>query len=298
MKSFQRTDLALESFQLEGDQIEGVEHEEEQIEDCKIWRTEIFEEEAAKRLEKPLGTYITLECGNIQYLTREESDTCAKILAGELRRLTEGLLGEVPDEDTCVLCVGLGNSELTADAIGPFTVSRLTVTRHLREHEPELYHALGCSALATLAPGVLGQTGIEALEILRSAVKSVHPDLILVIDALTAGSCERLASTVQLSNVGIIPGSGVGNHRGAITMETVGVPVIAVGVPTVVNSATLVCDALRSAQIYEIDETLQKILENGQSFFVSPKDSDVLVSHFSKLLSKAIELAYVGELPF
>ena len=121
---------------------------------------------------------------------------------------------------------------------------------------------------------------------------------IIVIDALAAGDCERLATTVQLSNVGIVPGSGVGNCRSAITQETVGVPVISIGVPTVVDSSTLVYDALRAAKIDQTDDFLRKVLENGRSFFVSPKESDVIVSHFSKLISKAIELAFVGELPF
>ncbi len=298
MKNYQRTDLAAEIYEKEGKDLSGVEQTEEQRDGCKIYRTEIFDEEAAKKFGKPLGRYVTVVCRNIQYLTREESDKCAELLADELRGLTEQLLGRMPDAEMQVLAVGLGNQELTADAIGPLTVSKLTATRHLREHETELYQALGCSSLAALAPGVLGQTGIDVLEILRSAVDAVRPDLILVIDALTAGSCDRLASTVQFSNVGIVPGSGVGNHRGAITEDTVGVPTIAIGVPTVVDSATLVYDALELANIEKIDDSLQKVLENGQSFFVSPKESDVLVSHFSKLLSKAIGLAYVGELPF
>lgn len=297
MKNFQRTDLAMESCGMEEAASSGIEQTEEVIDGCRIYRTEICSEETARLLGKPCGKYVTLECGNVLYLTREESDRCAEILAKELRRLVEELLGRFLGEDLCVLAVGLGNSELTADSIGPLTVSRLTATRHLREQEPELYHALGCSSLAILSPGVMGQTGIEALEILRSTSETVHPDLILAIDALTAGSCDRLASTVQVSGVGIIPGSGVGNYRGAITAETIGVPVIAMGVPTVVNSATLVYEALRKANITEIDESLEKILENGRSFFVSPKESDVLVSHFSKLLSQAIELAFVGELP-
>ena len=298
MKAFQRTDLAVESYEMDGVATSGVEQSEERIGVCKIYRTEICDEEAAKHLGKPIGQYITVECGNVLYLTREESDQCAEILAKELRGLSERVLGRFFEEDVCVLAVGLGNSELTVDSIGPFTASRLTATRHLRDHEPELYRALGCSSLAVLTPGVLGQTGIEALELLRSATETVRPDLILVIDALTAGSCDRLASTVQFSNVGIIPGSGVGNHRGAITAETVGVPVIAVGVPTVVDSSTLVYEALEKASITEIDEPLKKILENGRGFFVSPRECDVLVSHFSKLLSKAIELAFVGKLPF
>lgn len=298
MKNYLRTDLAAEIYEKEGERTPGVEQTEEEFSGGKICRTEIFDEDAAKQLGKPIGKYIIVECKNIQYLTNEESDGLAQLLAEELRKLTENLLGKTPDTELRVLAVGLGNAELTVDAIGPMTVSKLTATRHLQSYDPELYHALECSSLATLTPGVLGQTGIEALEILRSAVDSIHPDLILAIDALTAGSCQRLVSTVQLSGVGIVPGSGVGNHRGAITLETVGVPVISIGVPTVVDSSTLVYDALELANIEVIDDSLRKVLENGRSFFVAPKDSDVLVSHFAKLLSRSIELAYVGELPF
>ena len=298
MKSYYRTDLVAESYEKEGKALEGVDYRTVEHEAFRIHRMEIYTEEAARRLGKPLGEYVTLECGNVQYLTMEESDCFAQLLAGDLHRLTQLLIGKQQDTDLRVLAVGLGTAELTVDSIGPRAVSRLTATRHLREHEPELYRALECSSLATLIPGVMGQTGIEALELLRAAVESVRPDLIIVIDALAAGSCDRLATTVQLSSVGIFPGSGVGNHRSAITAETVGVPVISMGIPTVVDSATLICDALKLAHMDESDEGLKKVLENGRSFFVSPKESDVIVSHFSKLLSKAIDLAYVGELPF
>lgn len=297
MKAYFRTDLAAESYELEGRQVEGIDYRKKEVGSFRIHQMEIFSEEAARLLGKPLGEYVTLECGNVQYLTAEEGDAFARLLAEELNRLTEQLIGK-KQEELRVLAIGLGNAELTADSIGPLTVGKLTATRHLREYEPELYRALECASLATLSPGVMGQTGIEALELLRSAADAIHPDLILVIDALAAGSCERLATTVQLSSVGIVPGSGVGNHRGAITEETVGVPVISMGIPTVVDSATLVCEALKLAKEDEPDERLRKVLENGRSFFVSPKECDVIVSHFSKLLSKAIDLAYVGELPF
>jgi spore protease len=135
-----------------------------------------------------------------------------------------------------------------------------------------------------------------AFELLRGAVECVRPDVVLVIDALAARSCERLSRTVQLSDVGIAPGSGVGNHRCAITHETLGVPVIALGVPTVVNSATLVYDALHEAGIEEADGALQRVLETGKSFFVSPKESDVITKEFSTLLADAVSRAFLGEL--
>ena len=189
---------------------------------------------------------------------------------------------------------GLGNAELTADAIGPKTVGMLTATRHLREHEGGLYRRLGCSSLSAMAPGVLGQTGIETLELLRGAVRFVRPDIVILVDALAARSCDRLAATVQISDVGISPGSGVGNHRSAITRESLGVPVISVGVPTVVNSATLVYDALTEAGIETIDDSLHKVLKSGRSFFVSPKESDVITHEVARLLSRSIALAFTG----
>ena len=140
----------------------------------------------------------------------------------------------------------------------------------------------------------MGQTGIETLELLQGAVDCVKPDLILAVDALAARSCDRLASTLQISDAGIAPGSGVGNHRAPITREAMGVPVIALGVPTVVNSATLVYDALEQAGIEEIGAPLQRVLKNGKSFFVSPKDSDVVTEEASRLLSDAIGAAFTG----
>ena len=141
-------------------------------------------------------------------------------------------------------------------------------------------------------PGVLGQTGIETVELIRGAVENAGPDVVLAIDALAARSCERLAATVQLSDNGINPGSGIGNHRKAICRETVGVPVIALGVPTVVNSATLVYDALRQAGIEEIRPELRQVLENGRSFFVSPKESDVITDRISDLIADAVDMAF------
>lgn len=156
---------------------------------------------------------------------------------------------------------------------------------------------MGAASVTLLSPGVMGQTGMEASEAVVGAVRAVHPHLVLLIDALAARDCERLASTVQLSNVGISPGAGVGNHRKALTRETLGVPVITLGVPTVVNSSALVFSALRQANMNEIDDSLRKVLENGENFFVTPKDCDAIVQGVSRLLSSSIELAFFDLLP-
>lgn len=297
MESYSRTDLALESCSEADTGLIGVEQSETGCAGCVVHRLSITSEEAAEHLGKPIGSYITVECGPIQHFDRERRGTVARLLSGELRSMTHRLTGRFPGPELSVFIAGLGNGALTADAIGPETVGKLTATRHLREHESGLFRELGCSALSAFSPGVLGQTGIETLELLRGAVRSVRPDLVVVVDALAARSCSRLASTVQLCDAGIVPGSGVGNHRTAITADTLGVPVIAVGVPTVVDSSTLVWDALQKAQIGEISDSLREVLENGRSFFVSPKESDLITAGVSDLLSDAISDTYVGELP-
>lgn len=296
MEGYARTDLALESFRASDSSAGGVEQSVQRRDGCLINRVTVTTSEAAVKLGKPIGTYVTVECGQIHRLDREQMQAIAALLSDELRGMTRALTGRFPGGNLSVFVAGLGNAKLTADAIGPGTVDRLTATRHLMDHEAALFRALGCSALSALSPGVLGETGIETLELIRGAVRSVHPDLVIVVDALAARSCSRLASTVQISDSGIVPGSGIGNHRTAITSETLGVPVVALGVPTVVDSATLVWDALREAGIRDISRSLRSVLDNGRSFFVSPKESDLISDAVSDLLSRAISETFVGNL--
>ena len=189
----------------------------------------------------------------------------------------------------CVLVAGLGNREITADSIGPKTVDRLTVTRHIREHDEALFNSYFRVPLCAIAPGVLGQTGIETAELVGGVAKTARPDLILAVDALAARATERLGATVQISDSGIFPGSGIGNRRSEISMRTLGVPVIAIGVPTVVNSATLVYDALQSAGYTEVDDRMERVLHEGESFFVSPRQSDRISESVADMLADAID---------
>lgn len=292
MLEYARSDLACEISQREIESLQGTEWSERQIGPFRKSTLRIRDPESARRLGKPCGTYQTVDCGKLHRLTGEREALLIRLLAGELRGMAERLSGRRPDGSFGVLVAGLGNAELTADAIGPKTVGRLTATRHLRQYEQELYRAMGCSALSALAPGVLGQTGIETAELLRGTVRCVRPDLLLVVDALSARSCARLGSTVQISDVGIEPGSGVGNHRAAITKKSMGIPVIALGVPTVVSSATLVLEALEAAGIQTEAPSLDRVLKKGQSFFVSPKESDVIVDRASYLLAESIGRAF------
>ena len=293
-----RSDLARESLVGDGGVVPGVLQDEHESGGFSVHRIRICEEDAAKRLEKPIGTYLTVDCGRADRMDAETRERLAHILSGELRGLTEAVCGKQPDENLSVLIVGLGNASLTADAIGPVTVRRLNATAHLREADPELYRALGCSAVSLMAPGVLGQSGIEAGTVVEAICGKMSPHLIVVVDALVAKDLERLASTVQLSDVGIVPGSGVGNYRRALTRERLGVPVLAIGVPTVVGSSSLVYDALARAGIEEPCEELRTVLETGQDFFVSLKESDSVTEAVCVVLSRALSLAFLGGMEF
>jgi spore protease len=291
-----RTDLACESMAELGRALPASKYRERRVKDFCFCYLQIEDDADSALVGRPIGSYLTVECGGVLSAGAREEQLLSELLAQELRRMAGKLTGRAPDAELNVFVVGLGNAELTAEAIGPRAVGLLTATRHLREHEPALYRKLGCASLSALSPGVLGQTGIEALELIRGATEHVHPDLVVVIDALAARSCERLSATVQISDAGIHPGSGVGNRREGITRDSVGVPVIAIGVPTVVDSATLVYDALTRAGIHEFSPELKNVLESGRSFFVSPKDSDAVTEHFSQILANAVNLAFVGTL--
>lgn len=251
-----------------------------------------------RRREADGGSTATVACGRITERGEEDIPALAELLADELYRMATDMLGRDLDANTRILVVGLGNADMTPDAIGPGTVRRLTVTRHLRDYDESLYNALGCCELAAMSPGVMGQTGMESGELVRGAATLTHPDLVVAIDALAARSCERLASTVQLSDAGIAPGSGIGNHRRAIDKTLVGCPVIGLGVPTVVDSATLVWDALEKAGMAESERPtgLEEVLSTGRTFIVSPRDSDRMVELTCMLLAHALNRAFGVEL--
>ncbi len=245
------------------------------------------------RREQDGSESVTMSLGAI---TGREEDIpeLALLLSDELKRMGARLVGRTLGANDRIFVVGLGNADMTPDAIGPGTVRRMTVTRHLREFDADLFASLGCCELAALSPGVMGQTGLESGEIVESVASRLHPDLMIVVDALAARSCDRLASTIQLSGSGIAPGAGIGNHRMAIDRETMGCPVIGLGVPTVVDSATLVLDAWERAgmDIREIPDALQAVLESGRSFIVSPRDSDRMVELTCILLARALDAAF------
>ena len=289
MEEFARSDLAAECGVEEG---EGIRVSHAEAGGCKILRVQVKSKEAAERIQKPQGRYVTVDCGSIRLLDDVEMEDVTRALAVEIREMAERMCGRRVGQGFSVLVAGLGNAEITPDAVGPETVRRLSVTRHLRRCDTALFSTLGLCEIAALTPGVLGQTGLETVELVRGAARAAEPDLVIAVDALAARSIDRLAATVQLSDTGIHPGSGIGNKRKALNTETVGVPVMALGVPTVVDSSTLVADALQRAGYGQPDATLRAQLEAGRSFFVAPKEIDLLISATGVLLAAALEKAF------
>lgn len=284
-----RTDLALEARESVSEQEEhlhGVRVEEEYKEDSeiKITRVIIESRNGARLLGKGIGTYVTLEAPNMAHPDENYHEEIAKELAQQLR-----LLLPSQKERLSVLIVGLGNREVTADSLGPRVVDNLTMTRHMvMEFGNAAYEGRNIPLTSSLVPGVMAKTGMESQEIISGVVTQTHPDLVIVIDALAARSIKRLNRTIQISNAGINPGSGVGNYRNAIQKENLGVPVIALGVPTVVDAATIVQDVMRKeCSAGKITDAMGELY----NMYVTGKDVDYEIQQISHIICNAIHLA-------
>lgn len=285
-----RTDLACEGGSVSPLGSEGTEYSRREEDGITVERLSVFEGEGERATGRAAGTYITVSSEKIKnHFLRDSAPE--KIISGEIRRLAEEMTGTEISASTKVLTAGLGNRFITADALGPLTADKINATRHVKG-TLKIFEDLGCSEVSVLHTGVLGQTGIESASLIKGAAEAVKPDIIIVIDALAARSTERLASTVQLSDTGLSPGSGVGNCRLAINREQMGAPVMSVGVPTVVNSSTLIYDALEQSGMTELPPELEKLLDNKRSFFVSPKDCDLVIDYLSSVLSSAVNNAF------
>lgn len=297
-----RTDLALEvreSFEDDDVEIKGVILNEEFKQDkgIRITTVEIKDEKGAKAMQKPVGTYITIEAKKLQ----EKDDDYHSSVSEEIGTYLMKLVGDSYQQG--VLIVGLGNREVTPDALGPWVVDNLFVTRHLiREYGKEFGEKNHLQSVSALAPGVMAQTGMEVVEILKGLIKETKPGVVIAIDALAARSVERLNTTVQITDTGISPGAGIGNNRQALNKESLGTKVIALGVPTVVDAFTIVRDALEKAlgkQDFTQDEINKFILEvtdqeTVHNMFVTPKDIDESMKSISYTISEAINSCFCG----
>ena len=269
-----RTDLALERRELLGESCpEGVRFIEKKNEDAKVSEIIIENEDAAKALGKPRGKYITVEMNGFP--------DCASLCDGRLEALTDTIKSLLPEKGD-VLVAGLGNTEITPDALGPECAAMVIATRHIDEKTKKELRLPALRSVSVITPSVAGKTGIESTEIIASICEKIKPCAVVTVDALAATNVSRLARTVQLCNTGIQPGSGVGNARKAVNEENLGVPVIAIGVPTVVDAVSLAKSI--SGEIH-IDR------ENEESYsrmMVTPKDTDVITQSASKLIALAL----------
>lgn len=299
MKQGIRTDLAVEireSMQQEGE-IPGVEWQmaDDPQSGARISKVEIKNKAGQRVMQKPVGTYITIETGELTVCEDEQREKIAGTLAAYLLELAP----EPEQQKNGVLVVGLGNRDITPDALGPWVVGQLPTTRHLHRAFPELLDWENPGVpLAAIAPGVMGQSGMEAIEVIKGIVRQIKPDVVVVIDALAARSTERLNRTVQMTDSGISPGAGVGNFRNEISKKVLGVPVIAVGVPTVIDATTIVSDRMERVlqknglTEAEIEQFLRMLPEEEDRFFVTPKDVDEAVRRIGDVIAQGIDRAF------
>lgn len=279
----QRTDLALEAKELwqesAGTQtkLSGVEAHEGQAEGFPVDTVRILDEQGEKALGKPKGTYITLTLDGLKRREEDAFGRAARAIAHQLRPL----FGRLP-EQAPVLVAGLGNRAITPDAIGPLVHQHTMVTRHLVEQVPEHFGAF--RPVASLSAGVLGTTGVESGALIRAVCDAIRPACVIAVDALASRSLHRVCRTVQLADTGIVPGSGVGNHRKALNRKTLGIPVIAIGVPTVVDGATLAMDLLGREEPPELAKGVENLM-------VTPRDIDAQVADLAKVVGFGINLA-------
>lgn len=290
--TYRRTDLASEckSEDIEfGRESNGIQYEEKMPNGICVTTLDVLNDFGVQIIGKPVGRYVTVNVGKVWNLSGNDLTRRIDLLADEIRTMLDRALNG--KSFNSILAVGLGNRYITSDAIGHEVLKNIIVTRHMKEAEPSIYKLLGGRAISAIAPGVIGQTGIETLELIQGVVKSTDPDAVIVIDALAAVDVSHLATTVQITDAGIEPGSGIGNRRLAIDRKSLNRPVIVIGVPTVVESSTLVYGALEEAGICEISDNLKKVLDNGRGYYVTPKESDIVTTEVSKLLADAINAA-------
>ena len=300
----ERRDLYKKANKIENE-VDGIEAEEEQITDkIKVTRVKITNEQGEQAIGKKQGNYITIDIQKMNIITEEEALKASETLANELRKLVENKIQNKED----VLIVGLGNEEVTPDALGPNVVKDIEVTRHIINYLPQ-YIDENARPVSAIAPGVLGTTGIETLEVIKGVVDNIKPKLLIVIDALASRSMERISSTIQLSDTGIVPGAGVGNTRKELTENTLGIPVIALGIPTVVETAVVVNDALdlfieKLQQEAKSNDYLNQLKEEDNyeqikeallpkdfNFIVTPKEIDTLIENMKDVVARGINFA-------
>lgn len=297
-----RTDLADEraeicKAQAPKGKLDGIETENINVSDyLEVTRVKILNEEGSKKLDKKIGTYTTINIKDIELIDKEGLEKAIEVFQEELKKLV--------DPNSSILVVGLGNEDTTADSIGPKVVKNLKLTRHILKYKPELLDK-DTREISAISPGVLGTTGIETGEILKAVIDKIDIGGVIVIDALASNDISRLLKTIQICDTGIVPGSGVQNKRKEISRETMGVPVIAIGVPTVVEAATIVANSfdilvdkfdefnfLKDSSYQDKYRLIKTVLEPCKyNLAVMPKEIDDLVDNMKEIIANGINEA-------
>ena len=281
-----RTDLAIEMHEMlmeAAEELSGVTLRQEDKGNIHISRVKIESLKAQRQMGKPIGNYITVEFPDVNIAEGEDYEALCRVVAKEIEALLK------LKKKSNVLVVGLGNRDITPDALGPKVVSRLMVTRHLLTYIPDQIDE-GIRPVCAISPGVLGTTGMETGEVVRGVVDKIRPEAVIVIDALAARSIDRISTTIQICDTGISPGAGVGNQRKALDKSALGVPVIAVGVPTVVDAVTM------AQSVFGNDSKTEQINPDGYAMMVTTRDIDTVIIRASSLVALAINLALHPEL--
>lgn len=297
----ERRDIYQKANNVEG-QINGVESEQEEIdENLRVERVKITNEEGEKAIGKPVGTYVTVDIKGLKIAQEEELEKAATVISKELGKIIDNHI----DKQGEILVVGLGNIYVTPDSLGPKVINDIEVTRHIINYLPQ-YVEEGTRMVSAISPGVLGTTGIETVEILKGIVDNINPKLLIVIDALASRSIERISSTVQISDTGIVPGAGVGNTRSEISKNSLGIPVVAIGIPTVVETAVLVNDSLdlfieklqdeaksndylnKLKEEDNYEEIKEALIPREYNLIVTPKEIDELIENMTKIVATGI----------
>ncbi len=300
----ERRDIFKKANKLEGN-IDGIESEEEKVNDkIKVERVKITNENGEKAIGKPIGNYVTIDVDKLKIATDEEIEKASKVLSNELKKIVDINV----EKEGEVLVVGLGNIYVTPDSLGPKVINEIDVTRHIIKYLPQ-YVEEGTRSIAAISPGVLGTTGIETVEILNGIVEKIHPKMVIVIDALASRNIERISSTIQISDTGIVPGAGVGNTRQEISKNTLGIPVLAIGIPTVVESAVIVNDSLNlfieklqeeaksNDYLNELkerdnyEEIKDALMPGDFNFIVTPKEIDDLIENMKDIVANGINMS-------
>ena len=286
------------------DNIEGIETNIREEGNIKITEVKVSNEKGANSIGKPIGSYITIDINKLKLATDEEIESYGDVLSNELKKLID----KHSTKQDEILVVGLGNIYVTPDSLGPKVINEVDVTRHILKYMPEALEE-GTRAVSAISPGVLGTTGMETLEIVNGIVNNVKPKLIIVIDALASRSIERISSSIQLADTGIVPGAGVGNTRKELSQNTLNIPVIALGIPTVVESAVLLSDCLDLFieklqneaksndylnQLKEQDnyeKIKEALIPNDYNMIVTPKEIDDLIENMKDVVARGINFA-------